>query len=123
MRASNTNIAKSPADTRVVCPLQSPYLFNLYSGAQTLATMLGSTLSLKQASTVLLILSSFTAKTIGNNIDARGNVCQGSCCDDDVTDDEIAGNENAFDDGPTSDQSPGLGVEFETGDLLFNSVA
>lgn len=43
-----------------------------------------------------------------------------SCCIG-LCDDDDSGNEEPTLDGPTNDQSPGIGVEFESGEVIFYS--
>ena len=69
-------------------------------------------LSPKQAVILLPLLLSSPIKTLASDFERRGNTplcCIGSCPDDD------SGNEEPDLDGPTSDQSAGIGVEFEAG--------
>ena len=74
------------------------------------------TLSPKQAVILLPILLSLPINALASGFERRGNTplcCIGSCPDDD------SGNEEPTLDGPTSDQSAGIGVEFESGAVYF----
>ena len=55
---------------------------------------------------------------MGSDLERRGAVacCIGSCDDDD------SGNESPTSDGPTSDSSAGIGVEFETSEIRFGAT-
>ena len=73
-------------------------------------------LSTKQAGILLPLLLSLPINALGYDVERRGDTplcCIGSCPDDDN------GNEEPTLDGLTSDQSAGIGVEFETGAVLF----
>ena len=81
-----------------------------------------STLSFKQASTLLFFFLFLVINVTTRGIEVRGNSCSGGCCaGDDVSDDEVTANEEAVQDGPTSDRSAGLGIEFEASALQFYS--
>ena len=73
------------------------------------------TLSTKQAVFLLPILLSLSINALASDFEKRGNAfcCFGRCPNDEN------GNQAATLDGPTSDQSAGIGVEFESGDVLF----
>lgn len=81
-----------------------------------------SSLSLKQAYTLLFLFLSPIINVTASNPEA-GRKCLGICCSNgqDISDDEVAANEEAVQDGPTSDKSAGLGIEFEAGSVLFYS--
>ena len=75
-------------------------------------------LSPKQAVILLPLLLSSPINALASDFERRGNTplcCIGSCPDDDN------GNEEPSLDGPTSDQSAGIGVEFESGVVQFES--
>ena len=70
----------------------------------------------KQAVILLPLLLSLPINALASDFERRGNTplcCIGSCPDDDN------GNEEPTLDGPTSDQSAGIGIEFETGAVQF----
>ncbi len=74
------------------------------------------TLSPKQAGILLPFLLSLPLNALASGFERRAGTplcCIGSCPDDDN------GNEAPTLDGPTSDQSAGIGVEFETGTVYF----
>ena len=64
--------------------------------------------------TLLFILLFLAINVATKYIEPRVDSCSNN-------DDEVATNEEAVQDGPTSDQSAGLGIEFEAGDLEFSS--
>ena len=67
-----------------------------------------------KTSSALLFVFLFLIINVGTKyIESRGDDCS--------DDDEVAANEEAVGDGPTSDQSAGLGIEFEAGELVFTS--
>ena len=71
--------------------------------------------SAKQAVILLPILLSLSINALASDVERRGNAfcCFGRCPNDEN------GNQAATLDGPTSDQSAGIGVEFEAGEVLF----
>ena len=75
--------------------------------------------SCKQASLLLLLLSSLAHNIVGSDIERRQGAvscCIGLCDDDDT------GNESPTLDGPTSDKSAGIGVELEAGQIRFGAT-
>ena len=73
------------------------------------------TCSAKKAVILLPILLSLSINALASDFERRGNAfcCFGRCPNDEN------GNQAATLDGPTSDQSAGIGVEFESGEVLF----
>lgn len=63
----------------------------------------------------LLPLLFFPYSTISTELVARADCCIGHCPDDEN------GEQAVTLDGPTSDGAPGIGVEFEAGDIQFGS--
>ena len=74
-----------------------------------------STLSSQRAALLVPILFSVPFKVCATAIERRADCCIGQCGDDDN------GNQAPTLDGATSDRSPGIGVEFETGSIRFSS--
>jgi len=83
---------------------------------------------LKQTFLLLLpFLLSLPILILSSNLEPRGGVS--SCCGGDDSgsdgagpDPSCGGGQAPTQDGPTVDQSPGMGVEFETGAILFQPV-
>lgn len=74
-------------------------------------------LSPAQIGVLLPFLLSFPINAATYELDTRGNsLCCIGMCDDDEN-----GNQAPTLDGPTSDKSAGIGVEFESGAVLFQS--
>ena len=71
--------------------------------------------SAKKDVILLPILLSLSINALASDFERRGNswCCLGRCPNDEN------GNQAATLDGPTSDQSAGIGVEFESGQVLF----
>ena len=72
-------------------------------------------ISLKNAISLLPLLVCFSTNVDGSIIQGRTDCCIGSCENDEN------GNQATTLDGPTNDQSPGIGVEFEAGIVQFSS--
>lgn len=71
--------------------------------------------SLKNAAFVFSFLICISNSVHALTIEGRADCCIGHCDDDDN------GNQAPTLDGPTDDQSPGIGVEFESSDVRFSS--
>lgn len=77
--------------------------------------MLFPTLSPQRAAIFISLLLFISLKTCATAVERRSDCCIGQCEDDDN------GNQALTLDGPTSDRSPGIGVEFETSAIVFQS--
>ena len=77
--------------------------------------MLVSTHSPQRVAVILAIFLSVSFNVCATAIERRATCCIGQCDDDDN------GNQAPTLDGPTSDRSPGIGVEFETSGIIIES--